>query len=269
MAPIVPLHALVVNDPLGAVRPLFTDHTGAAAAVDTRLYLLYFSASWCGPCRAFTPVLKDAYAASANSASGPTFDVIFVSSDRSQEEYDEYRATMPWKALPFAQTETRDFLKTILQISGIPRVVVLDATGAVRNADARSAVQHRPRYPSSWCTPWVGDFSTSPLIRGIDVNTAPTLLLLSDQNAEVRNAFYNSARRYPHLLFADATARHGPAAILKKHVGAAHAQLTVMVMDAPTHGATYFAGAPETAADLMHFIDTYASTPPRRFVDVS
>ena len=151
MAPIVPLHALMVNDPLGAVRSLSTGHTGGgAAAVHTKLYLLYFSASWCGPCRAFTPVLKDAYAASANSASGPTFDVIFVSSDRSQEEYDKYRATMPWKALPFAQTETRDFLKTNLQIPSIPRVVVLDSTRAAPCSTARATRQAGAR--RGWAT---------------------------------------------------------------------------------------------------------------------
>ena len=70
---------------------------------------LYFSAHWCGPCRGFTPRLVDFYKECKEA--GKTFEVVFVSSDRNQEEFDGYFGEMPWLTLrlfPFS-------LKIIIQ----------------------------------------------------------------------------------------------------------------------------------------------------------
>jgi thiol-disulfide isomerase/thioredoxin len=50
---------------------------------------LYFSASWCPPCKAFTPLLTEFYN-TAKKTCPDEFEIIFVSSDRTQEEFDEY-----------------------------------------------------------------------------------------------------------------------------------------------------------------------------------
>ena len=42
---------------------------------------IYFSAHWCPPCRAFTPLLKDFY----EEVEGEGVEIIFVSSDRSPQ----------------------------------------------------------------------------------------------------------------------------------------------------------------------------------------
>jgi len=49
---------------------------------------LYFSASWCPPCQRFTPILIDFY--NTAKAANCGFEVVFVSSDRSVEEFDTY-----------------------------------------------------------------------------------------------------------------------------------------------------------------------------------
>lgn len=49
---------------------------------------LYFSASWCPPCQRFTPILIDFYNAAKEADCG--FDIVFVSSDRGQEEFEGY-----------------------------------------------------------------------------------------------------------------------------------------------------------------------------------
>jgi nucleoredoxin len=53
---------------------------------------VYFSAHWCGPCKAFTPKLVEWYA--ANSAD---IEIVFASSDRNQAAFDSYFAEMPWQ----------------------------------------------------------------------------------------------------------------------------------------------------------------------------
>ena len=58
---------------------------------------IYFSAHWCPPCRGFTPRLVDFYKECKEA--GKTFEVVFVSSDRNQEEFDGYFGEMPWLAL--------------------------------------------------------------------------------------------------------------------------------------------------------------------------
>merc|ERR1739836_53803 len=47
---------------------------------------LYFSAHWCPPCRAFTPVLKDFY----EEVESEGVEIIFVSSDRSPVDMVSY-----------------------------------------------------------------------------------------------------------------------------------------------------------------------------------
>ena len=62
----------------------------AAEALAGKIVALYFSASWCPPCKLFTPVLKAAYEAA--NKSGKKFEVVWVSSDydaASQQAYME------------------------------------------------------------------------------------------------------------------------------------------------------------------------------------
>eukprot|EP00048_Salpingoeca_helianthica_P023358 m.23852 g.23852 ORF g.23852 m.23852 type:complete len:4219 (+) comp8583_c1_seq1:2019-14675(+) len=85
---------------------------------------LYFSAHWCPPCRAFTPRLIECY--NALKARGLTgFEVVFVSGDKSEAEFDEYYGLMPWLALPFADQAVRAGLSNMFQVKGIPTLVII------------------------------------------------------------------------------------------------------------------------------------------------
>lgn len=70
---------------------------------DTRVFAFYQSASWCGPCKKFTPKLIAAYR--ELKAKYPELEVIFVSSDRDEFNMTEYMrlAGMPWPALKYKQ----------------------------------------------------------------------------------------------------------------------------------------------------------------------
>ena len=71
---------------------------------------LYFSAHWCPPCRSFTPILATWYSKLTSGTLKGKFEVIFLSSDQSEEEFDSYFKTMPWCALPFSDRDKKVYL---------------------------------------------------------------------------------------------------------------------------------------------------------------
>jgi nucleoredoxin len=97
---------------------------------ETRFYAVYFSASWCGPCRHFTPELVAAYP--KIKAAHPEFEVIFVSCDRDIESMRNYMLDdhMPWVALSYAEAKTNPTLLRY-QKNGIPNLVFIDGNGSI------------------------------------------------------------------------------------------------------------------------------------------
>lgn len=99
---------------------------------------LYFSAHWCPPCRGFTPSLA---AWHTRNAGDKKFETIFVSSDRTKSDFDEYYGEMPWTAIPFEERGAAATLSSKLKVQGIPTMAVVDAkTGEVITTDGREGV---------------------------------------------------------------------------------------------------------------------------------
>jgi len=114
--------------------------SGTKAALKGKdLILLYFSASWCSPCKAFTPVLTKFYKACCVPNG---VEILYISSDNDLDSFNEYYAKMPWLSLPAAGTaDIRQKLAHSLMVSGIPHLVVLDAkTGQFIAENAKSDV---------------------------------------------------------------------------------------------------------------------------------
>lgn len=97
---------------------------------------LYFSAHWCPPCRAFTPMLAKLYKKLTEDKKN--VEVVFVSSDRSEESFGQYLDTMPWLAVPFGDPRI-DQIKNLFAVDGIPMLVVLDDKGDVITLNGRGA----------------------------------------------------------------------------------------------------------------------------------
>jgi len=112
----------------------------ASAIGSADIVLLYFSASWCPPCRSFTPLLK-AFVEENGKKSG--IQVVFVSSDSDLRSFEEYFKKMPWLSLPAGAetTKIKQKLEQMFQIRGIPALIAIDAkNGKYITDDARSDV---------------------------------------------------------------------------------------------------------------------------------
>lgn len=86
--------------------------------------LIYFSAHWCPPCRAFTPEFITYY---NNNGGGTKFEVLFVSSDEDGAKMGGYmkETGMPWVGLRFGSSKTAE-IKTKYGGKGIPCLTVVD-----------------------------------------------------------------------------------------------------------------------------------------------
>ncbi len=66
---------------------------------DVKAVGFYFSAHWCLPNRALTPKLVELYKEIQANSHG--FRLVFVSCDRDENSFNEYRSIMPWPVVPF------------------------------------------------------------------------------------------------------------------------------------------------------------------------
>jgi nucleoredoxin len=91
----------------------------------------YYSASWCPPCRAFSPKLVDFY--NSFKKSHPNFELIFVNDDNNAEAMLAYMTMdkMPWPAVRFDDIGSPQLDAKKFQGPGIPDLVLVDAKGQV------------------------------------------------------------------------------------------------------------------------------------------
>ncbi|KAH3767297.1 nucleoredoxin 1 [Pelomyxa schiedti] len=111
---------------------------------------LYFSAHWCGPCCAFTPVLVKVY--NELKAAGKKFEVVFISADNTQSDFDGYFADMPWLALPYSDRKSSKNLKEHFELEGIPTLVLLNSAGKTLSLEGKDAVSLS--YGGTSAFPW-------------------------------------------------------------------------------------------------------------------
>lgn len=98
---------------------------------------LYYSAKWCVPCKQFTPKLIELY--NEANKEEQILEIIFVSGDNDEEDFEEYYRPMPWLSLPF--DDILDDVTAKLPVTSLPCLKVIDpSTGAVKVENAKDDV---------------------------------------------------------------------------------------------------------------------------------
>jgi len=253
--------------------------TVGSAAIEGKTLGLYFSAHWCPPCRGFTPVLKEFY--SGYKAKDPNFEIVFVSSDKSdQEMLDYFKGDHgDYLCLPYAKRKEKSELSSMFGVEGIPTFVVIGPDGETVNANARGKVSAGVDavVEKGWAPPAVGNLAEGPSAAGTDINECPTIVIMCDGadaavQKSIEEALEPVAKKYieegkattdtPKYIFLMATGG-GPIeqlkALTKKEAGGAITEAgskpVMLLFDIPDNGGFYLSSTNEiTTASVEAFI---------------
>jgi len=104
---------------------------------------LYFTAQWCLPGVKFTLRLISIYHKIKEELLAENkdddFEIVLVSTDRDQTEFDAHFNTMPWLAMPFKDPITKT-LTNYFDIQGIPSLVIVGPDGKTVTKQGRNLI---------------------------------------------------------------------------------------------------------------------------------
>jgi len=128
------------SQPSGLIPSTLLDHEGksvSSSLLKGKYMGLYFSASWCGPCRSFTPELIR-----FRNQHTDQFEVILVGGDGTPKDQAKYmeKYKMPWLAM-INQSEAARQASQKLEVQYIPYLVILDPEGKVVSKDGVKEVR--------------------------------------------------------------------------------------------------------------------------------
>lgn len=106
--------------------------------LENKVFALYFSASWCRGCAAFSPTLVK-----MRNANSERFEVVLVGFDNSADDMYNYmkRYAMLWPAVDW-ESPVRLALKERFSVSEIPALIVVAPDGRIITTDGYKQIQN-------------------------------------------------------------------------------------------------------------------------------
>ena len=99
----------------------------SSAFTGAKVKALYFSASWCAPCKTFAPTIAKFYEEINKYGTSPKrLELLYVSGDEDEEDFKEFSQDMPWPSIPFEDDKTKERLNDEFKVVGIPFIVLVD-----------------------------------------------------------------------------------------------------------------------------------------------
>jgi len=233
-------------------------------AIDGKVLMLYFSAHWCPPCRAFTPMLAETY--KKYKAKGLNVEVLFVSSDQDEGQFKDYFKEMPWLALPYEERAAKEALSKRYGVRGIPSLVIVDQDGNTITTNGRAAVQGDPEgdeFP--WLPKPVKDLA-SP--EGIE-ETPSLVVFMESLDAETQKSVISTldpiAKKYGNpgddaqYLFFAAKNSSGPVPRVRELMKLPEKSegLCMHLLDLDDDGSYYVGPTTVTAESVIEFLGNY------------
>jgi len=255
---------------LGKEKDEGTDNTDLPSSeLKDKHLMLYFSASWCPPCRAFTPKLSEFY--SQLKAQRTDFELLFVSSDKTEEEFNEYFKKMSFGALPFQYRDTKAALNKLFGVSGIPSLIILgpedeDGNRLLINDKVRTFVENGDIDDFPFHKKNYGDVESAE-----GINESKALIVFcengdDEEQEEIKNVVIQVAAKLKENMGDEAICVHW--ALSQKGIGPRIRQLTelpapnmaddpaMILVDIPDRGGFYKSSETNITVDtVLDFIE--------------
>ncbi|PAV71694.1 hypothetical protein WR25_27058 [Diploscapter pachys] len=100
-----------------------------------------FGAQWCPPARLWIKQLIPVY--ESLRSNGKSIELVFCSSDRTQDAFDQFLEQMPWPAFSYDTAKTLA-LTRLWNVSGIPALLLVDDKGTILSRHGRSSLLSDP-----------------------------------------------------------------------------------------------------------------------------
>lgn len=214
----------------------------------------YFSAHWCPPCQRFTPQLIQTYEHIKDQ-----IEIIYVSSDRTSDQYDEYYGKMPWLAYRYGDPRISE-VSTTFGVRGIPNLHICTRDG---NIVTTIGVQEVTADPTGKQFPWkekkIKEISTN----SNGLNEYPSVVILAESEGTDYEFFEvlldeleNKLADCPLKLFYSRKANP-----ISQQIGAltgrSLARNQVLLIDCADDGGYYVSNDPMTVDSIIIFIERY------------
>lgn len=122
--------------------PILVDAHGRQVAVEEVLaggkYIgIYVGAEWASTCAPFVANLKRVHDKVNEKSMLPVLEVVYVSADKTQEQFDGFMRECPWVAVPFSELKLRKKIMSIYKAATLPKFILLSPSGKVLTDDEK------------------------------------------------------------------------------------------------------------------------------------